>query len=176
MSWWLAWLCLYYPQETEDQVDECVRMLLEMFPAACTQEVSHCLDRSQGDIEEAAQLILDRQENGLSITPKVPKVRWRSIIKVTVHTCNVCFMGYLSFVGSDLNEISQLSLTQYMFGIILTQLRVKDLPLGSVHCGKIPPYSAPLWICIKFFVFVQYIVSSMFFHTLKYKIFVIFRI
>ncbi|KAK3763322.1 hypothetical protein RRG08_021145 [Elysia crispata] len=38
--------------------------LLEMFPSACSVEARHCLRLSGGDMDQAAQLILDRQESG----------------------------------------------------------------------------------------------------------------
>ncbi|XP_035828995.1 CUE domain-containing protein 2-A isoform X3 [Aplysia californica] len=44
-----------------------VRSLLEMFPAACTMEARHCLQLSNGDLDLAAQLIIDRQETGQAL-------------------------------------------------------------------------------------------------------------
>ncbi len=53
-----------------NEADEQVNLLLEMFPAACAIEVTHCLSVVNGDMEKAAQLILHRQENGDSIAEK----------------------------------------------------------------------------------------------------------
>ena len=47
-------------------------MLLEMFPDSCTLEITHCLGLSKGNLETAAQLVLERAEEGTSI--KRPKV------------------------------------------------------------------------------------------------------
>ncbi|XP_069128026.1 CUE domain-containing protein 2-like [Argopecten irradians] len=63
----------------EEEGDE-VKILREMFPAACTMEVTHCLGLASGNVESAIQLILDRQESGECIkqvaekTKKKPKV------------------------------------------------------------------------------------------------------
>ncbi|GFO43542.1 cue domain-containing protein 2 [Plakobranchus ocellatus] len=45
-----------------------IRTLLEMFPSACTMEARHCLQLSGGDMDQAAQLIMDRQESGQAIS------------------------------------------------------------------------------------------------------------
>ncbi|XP_022291004.1 CUE domain-containing protein 2-B-like [Crassostrea virginica] len=55
----------------EEEPDEEVRMLLEMFPDSCTLEITHCLGLSKGNLETAAQLVLERAEEGTSI--KRPK-------------------------------------------------------------------------------------------------------
>ena len=47
-----------------------MNLLMEMFPAACGIEVTHCLCVVNGDVEKAAQLILHRQESGESIAEK----------------------------------------------------------------------------------------------------------
>ncbi|RUS78789.1 hypothetical protein EGW08_013439, partial [Elysia chlorotica] len=49
--------------ETEPQI--CA--LLEMFPSACSMEARHCLRLAGGDLDRAAQLVLDRQESGQAI-------------------------------------------------------------------------------------------------------------
>lgn len=49
--------------ETEPRI----RALLEMFPSACSMEARHCLQLSGGDMDQAAQLIMDRQESGQAI-------------------------------------------------------------------------------------------------------------
>jgi hypothetical protein len=41
-----------------------------MFPDSCNLEISHCLNLMAGDIEEAAQLIIQRQESGQSLQQK----------------------------------------------------------------------------------------------------------
>ncbi|ESO89250.1 hypothetical protein LOTGIDRAFT_183276 [Lottia gigantea] len=47
-----------------------IKLLLEMFPASCTIEIKHCLKHCNGDLEETAQLILQRQESAISLKPK----------------------------------------------------------------------------------------------------------
>lgn len=51
---------------TEDE-DAHVKMLLEMFPTACTLEITHCIALSNGNADQAAQLIIHRQEIGDTI-------------------------------------------------------------------------------------------------------------
>ncbi|XP_076059944.1 CUE domain-containing protein 2-A-like isoform X2 [Oratosquilla oratoria] len=46
-----------------------IALLLEMFPTTCNLEVQHCLATCGGDLEEATGLILQRQEQGISIKP-----------------------------------------------------------------------------------------------------------
>jgi len=53
-----------------DEFQTKLNNLMEMFPDSCTLEVSHCLNLMAGDIEEAVQLIIHRQENGQSLQPK----------------------------------------------------------------------------------------------------------
>lgn len=62
------------PNEEDPVLDEKVRKLLEMFPASCQLEAFHCLSLAGGDMDEATQLILDRQESGESIVPSAEKV------------------------------------------------------------------------------------------------------
>ncbi|XP_033101678.1 CUE domain-containing protein 2-A-like isoform X2 [Anneissia japonica] len=50
----------------QSSIETSVCLLLEMFPASCQVEVRSCLSVTEGDIEQAAQLILDRQESGES--------------------------------------------------------------------------------------------------------------
>lgn len=61
------------PTEEDPILDEKVRKLLEMFPASCQLEAFHCLSLASGDMDEATQLILDRQECGESIVPSAEK-------------------------------------------------------------------------------------------------------
>ncbi len=49
--------------ESEEPSQE-MKMLTEMFPSACSLEITHCLCLSNGDMEKAAQLILHRLETG----------------------------------------------------------------------------------------------------------------
>ncbi|XP_067676613.1 CUE domain-containing protein 2-like isoform X2 [Haliotis asinina] len=49
------------------EVDNQVALLCEMFPDTCAMEARHCLSVSHGQIDEAVQLILHRQETGNSI-------------------------------------------------------------------------------------------------------------
>ncbi|CAG2219882.1 unnamed protein product [Mytilus edulis] len=55
-----------FQRDAEDD-PELVTMLLEMFPTACSLEISHCLALSNGDPDSAAQLIIHRQEIGDTI-------------------------------------------------------------------------------------------------------------
>ncbi|XP_063593802.1 CUE domain-containing protein 2-A-like [Penaeus indicus] len=50
-----------------DEYSEGLATLLEMFPGACNLEVQHCLASCGGDLEQATTLILQRQEQGISI-------------------------------------------------------------------------------------------------------------
>lgn len=56
--------------DASDEFQTKLNNLMEMFPDSCTLEVSHCLNLMAGDIEEAVQLIIHRQENGQSLQPK----------------------------------------------------------------------------------------------------------
>lgn len=80
--------------------DEQVRALLEMFPETCTMEVSHCLSLSNGDLDEAAQLIIHREEKGDSIinhtTTKKKKEMVLDDYKVKSHIIN-----RFSYVDTD---------------------------------------------------------------------------
>ena len=60
-----------------------MKLLLEMFPAACSVEVSHCLSLSDGNVEKAAQLILHRQETGHTINSSLPKSVSTSVVQGT---------------------------------------------------------------------------------------------
>ncbi|XP_037791637.1 CUE domain-containing protein 2-A-like [Penaeus monodon] len=53
--------------EEHDEYSEGLATLLEMFPGACNLEVQHCLASCGGDLEQATTLILQRQEQGISI-------------------------------------------------------------------------------------------------------------
>lgn len=57
-----------------DRENENVNLLIEMFPLICLSEAVHCLSLSNGSLDEAAQLVLHRQEIGQSIT-QGPEVR-----------------------------------------------------------------------------------------------------
>lgn len=50
-----------------DEYSEGLATLLEMFPGTCNLEVQHCLASCGGDLEHATTLILQRQEQGISI-------------------------------------------------------------------------------------------------------------
>lgn len=45
-----------------------VKLLTEMFPNTCVMEINHCLSVASGNTEQAAQLILTRQECGQSLS------------------------------------------------------------------------------------------------------------
>jgi len=62
------YICLIWLQGDEFQTK--LNQLLEMFPDSCNLEISHCLNLMAGDIEEAAQLIIQRQESGQSLQQK----------------------------------------------------------------------------------------------------------
>ncbi|KAK0052854.1 CUE domain-containing protein 2 isoform X1 [Biomphalaria pfeifferi] len=71
------------PEQLSTEEESCVQTLLEMFPGACTMEARHCLKLSAGDMDRAAQLIMDRQETGQAITDrKAPTSRSHKFKKV----------------------------------------------------------------------------------------------
>ena len=53
--------------------DELCTRLCELFPSACSLEVHHCASIAQGNIEAAAQLMIQRQETGDAITEQEQK-------------------------------------------------------------------------------------------------------
>ncbi|XP_006812547.1 CUE domain-containing protein 2-A-like [Saccoglossus kowalevskii] len=55
-----SFTCIQVP----DTPDDAIRILLEMFPACTTIEAQHCLSVTHGNTDDAAQLILHRQEAG----------------------------------------------------------------------------------------------------------------
>lgn len=55
----------------EEEPNKEIQLLLEMFPNSCTLEITHCLGLTKGNLESAAQLVLERAEAGTSI--KRPK-------------------------------------------------------------------------------------------------------
>ncbi|KAK3882200.1 hypothetical protein Pcinc_013419 [Petrolisthes cinctipes] len=55
--------------EEPDEYSEGLATLLEMFPGTCNLEVQHCLASCGGDLQDATTLILQRQEQGISIKP-----------------------------------------------------------------------------------------------------------
>ncbi|XP_062594941.1 CUE domain-containing protein 2-B-like [Saccostrea cucullata] len=59
----------------DEEPDEDVKMLLEMFPNSCTLEITHCLGVAKGDLESAAQLVLEREETGTSIMEPKEKTK-----------------------------------------------------------------------------------------------------
>ena len=59
---------------SDTDTQSAIKHLLEMFPYACTLEVSHCLQFMAGDVERAAELIMNRYETGQSLKPKDKKV------------------------------------------------------------------------------------------------------
>ncbi|XP_060063269.1 CUE domain-containing protein 2-like [Ylistrum balloti] len=68
--------------KTEEEESDEMKMLREMFPAACTMEVTHCLGLASGDMENTIQLILDRQESGESIKQVTEKVKKKTKVSV----------------------------------------------------------------------------------------------
>ncbi|KAL4233734.1 CUE domain-containing protein 2 [Mactra antiquata] len=50
-----------------DDQDESLQQLIEMFPDTLQLELEHCIHNSNGDIEQAVQLVLHRQESGETI-------------------------------------------------------------------------------------------------------------
>jgi hypothetical protein len=63
-----------YLQE-QAYIDAQLQMLLEMFPTTCNLEVRHCLAIAGGDVEQAAQLVLHRQDAGESLTASSIQVK-----------------------------------------------------------------------------------------------------
>ncbi|CAL1538383.1 unnamed protein product [Lymnaea stagnalis] len=85
-----------------------VKTLLEMFPGACTMEARHCLHLSAGNMDRAAQLIMDRQETGQAITgkSKVPTVKNHKVKKVIDYklddeSIKSCVLQKYSFVDTE---------------------------------------------------------------------------
>lgn len=55
-------------ESSGDDLDEQLQQLIEMFPDTVRLELEHCLHSSQGDMEQAVQLVLHRQETETAIT------------------------------------------------------------------------------------------------------------
>ena len=51
----------------EAEIEAGVALLLEMFPNCCKVEAVHCLTIKGGDLESAAQMLLNRMEMGEDI-------------------------------------------------------------------------------------------------------------
>ncbi|XP_071135532.1 CUE domain-containing protein 2-B-like isoform X2 [Mytilus edulis] len=90
------------PGDTEDD-PELVTMLLEMFPTACSLEISHCLALSNGDPDSAAQLIIHRQEIGDTIVSSNYSKKKKNMVlddnKVKSHIIN-----RFSYVDTDTDK------------------------------------------------------------------------
>ncbi|CAC5383275.1 unnamed protein product [Mytilus coruscus] len=88
--------------DTEDD-PELVTMLLEMFPTACSLEISHCLALSNGDPDSAAQLIIHRQEIGDCIVSSNNSKKKKDMVlddnKVKSHIIN-----RFSYVDTDADK------------------------------------------------------------------------
>ncbi len=85
------------PEESEAlDEDEDVRVLQEMFPAAMSLEIAHCLCVANGNMEQAAQLILHREEVGESIKTMGNSV---SVLGFAVPVCDV--LGFLKSLDMD---------------------------------------------------------------------------
>lgn len=52
--------------------------LQEMFPDSSELEIKHCITIANGDVDQAIQMILDREENGQSLTGSLTAVGQRS--------------------------------------------------------------------------------------------------
>jgi hypothetical protein len=59
----------------EEEFQQTVSALLEMFPYSCALEVTHCLQLMAGDVERATQIIMHRHEDGQDLKPTDRKVR-----------------------------------------------------------------------------------------------------
>ncbi|XP_059169856.1 CUE domain-containing protein 2-like isoform X2 [Physella acuta] len=84
--------------------EEHVKILQEMFPSACTMEARHCLQLSAGDMDRAAQLIMDRQETGQAITGKTKKnnkVKKILEYKLDDDSIKSCVLQKYSFVDTE---------------------------------------------------------------------------
>lgn len=53
----------------EEEHQQMINQLLEMFPYTCDLEVNHCLTVTNGELERASQLIMHRHEGGQSLQP-----------------------------------------------------------------------------------------------------------
>ncbi|BFZ09162.1 hypothetical protein BsWGS_12201 [Bradybaena similaris] len=100
-----------FPKQTDSSaIEEAqVRILLDMFPSACTMEARHCLQLSAGNMDQAAQLIMDRQDTGQAIKsqakPKAQKKNHK--IKKTVDykldddSIKSCVLERYSFIDTE---------------------------------------------------------------------------
>lgn len=55
-------------ESSADDIDEQLEQLTEMFPDTLRLELTHCIQGAKGDLEQAVQLVLHRQETGVAIT------------------------------------------------------------------------------------------------------------
>ncbi|XP_067133672.1 CUE domain-containing protein 2 [Centruroides vittatus] len=53
-----------FADETITNLNDQIKLLTEMFPHMCTLEIQHCITLTGGDCQKAAQLLLQRQDNG----------------------------------------------------------------------------------------------------------------
>uniref|UniRef100_A0A0B6YBQ7 CUE domain-containing protein n=1 Tax=Arion vulgaris TaxID=1028688 RepID=A0A0B6YBQ7_9EUPU len=86
-----------------------VRILLELFPSACTMEARHCLQLSSGNMDRAAQLIMDRQDTGqaiksqtkVKVTKKSHKVKKTVECKLDDDIIKSCVLEKYSFIDTE---------------------------------------------------------------------------
>ncbi|CAG5118516.1 unnamed protein product [Candidula unifasciata] len=86
-----------------------VRVLLDMFPSACTMEARHCLQLSAGNMDRAAQLIMDRQDTGQAIKSqaKAKSLKKNHKVKKTVDyklddaSIKSCVVEKYSFIDTE---------------------------------------------------------------------------
>ena len=55
-------------ESSQDDVDDQLQMLLEMFPQTLRLEVEQCFHSAERDVDRTVQLILHREETGTAIT------------------------------------------------------------------------------------------------------------
>lgn len=88
----------------EDLVlDAGLETLLEMFPSSCQVEALHCLTTMGGDLERAAQLMINRMEMGQDIKPNHSQMLAKLTKKIALDDKDVKkkIMGTYGFVDKE---------------------------------------------------------------------------
>ncbi|KAK2162709.1 hypothetical protein LSH36_93g06011 [Paralvinella palmiformis] len=95
---------------SDEETDELVQLLSEMFPNTCVMEINHCLSVADGNTEQAAQLILTRQECGQSLShsraknAKKPGSKNSSCNFLDDHNVKKSIISKYSYVDVDLDK------------------------------------------------------------------------
>lgn len=86
-----------------DVYDASLETLVEMFPSSCQVEALHCLTTMGGDLERAAQLMINRMEMGQEIKPNHSQMLAKLTKKVALDDKEVKkkIMGNYGFVDKE---------------------------------------------------------------------------